>query len=271
MPHFIVNNLRQANLSCNCSCDRGKCKPLLPCHSRFNTISAVCAKTWCDESNLCPLSQGDVEGVTRWLTSLKILLDKNLIGPTGEGKRKAPYESLFLFISWLLAFDSDLCLCASGIILLCKVWNGNLWILSGALTYLVSAPSDTLYFFKSKWDWRNRIWVCEPSGLQKIWILVQVQQPRHQCQHPLSFNTLALSFAPLWHIHSAQHMCVCTMLRFSVWLRVWSIWLPVFPQLGSLTLSSVCSCITGLLFPRLHRPLMITEIQYSPNPHTHMA
>lgn len=132
MPHFIVNNLRQANLSCNCSSDWGKCKALLPCRSRFNTISAVCAKTWCDESNLCLLSQGDVEGVTWWLTSLKILLDKNLIGPTGEGKRKA---FSFLFISWLLAFDSDLCLCASGIILLCKVWNGNLWILSGALTY----------------------------------------------------------------------------------------------------------------------------------------
>lgn len=134
---------------------------------------------------------------------------------------------------------------------------------------LVSVPSDTLYFFKSKWDWRNRIWVCEPSGSQKIWILAQDQQPRHQCQHPMSFNTLVLSFAPLWHIRSAQHVCLHYAAFLCVRLRVWSIWLPVFPQLGSLTLSSVCSCITGLLFPRLHRPLMITEIQYSPNPHTH--
>lgn len=215
MPHFIVNNLRQANLSCNCSSDWGKFKALLPCRSRFNMISAVCAKTWCDESNLCLLSQGDVEGVTWWLTSLKILLDKNLIGPTGEGKRKAKsflFSVHFMAVSIWFRFVS---VCIRHNIALQSVkwkfvnieWCSHL---------LVSVPSDTLYFFKSKWDWRNRIWVCEPSGSQKIWILAQDQQPRHQCQHPMSFNTLVLSFAPLWHIRSAQHMCVCTMLRFSV-------------------------------------------------------
>lgn len=77
-------------------------------------------------------------------------------------------------------------------------------------------------------------------------------------------------FCPtLAHTFSTAYVCLHYAAFLCVRLRVWSIWLPVFPQLGSLTLSSVCSCITGLLFPRLHRPLMITEIQYSPNPHTH--
>lgn len=58
--------------------------------------------------------------------------------------------------------------------------------------------------------------MSELSVLQTIWILIQVSQPRHQCQRPLSFSILALSSTTLWHILSVQHMCVSTMLGISV-------------------------------------------------------
>lgn len=98
-------------------------------------------------------------------------------------------------------------------------------------------------------------------------MVIQVLQPRHQCQCPLSFNISALSSATRWHVHSVQHMCVCTMLGFSLCDFVCD---PFGSQSShSLALSlglCVCSCETSLLFSRLKNPLMIREIH---QPHTH--
>lgn len=221
-------------------------------------IEAIGVKTWCDGSNLCLLSQGDVKGVTQWLTSLKILLDKKFDWANGRGKAKAAYELLFLFISRLLAFDSDLCVCvcvhqAWYCSAKCKMWN--LWIFNGTVTVSGQFVADTLRSHYQR-DTEEIKSVSELTVLHKIWMLIQVCQPRRKCQCPLSFNILPLSSTTLWHVQSVRHMCVCTMLGFSVWFCVWSIWLSVSSHSLALFTPSLRAdgCKTSLLFSRLKRP-----------------
>lgn len=120
-----------------------KCLP--PCHDWFDTIQHVCDKTWCDRLNLCLLSWGDVRGLTQPVTSLKILLDKDALGPM----RQASYGLLFLLISQLLAFRF-VSTCTRHNTGLKGVKLGNLWLIWSVRFW---------YFLllRSMWDWGNEI------------------------------------------------------------------------------------------------------------------
>lgn len=181
-------------------------------------IQAVCVKTRCDGSNLCLLSQGDVEGVPQWLTPLKILLDKNLIGPMGQAKRKLLMNSFFCsFHGCLCMIKICVCVCV------CTRHNIALQSVKWEIcNYIMALWPYLVNFFLIHCTLLVSVTLkesnpCQSGAFLQIWMLTEAHQAHTPVSvPPLSFNISALSSDTLWHVHSAQHMCVCTVVGFSV-------------------------------------------------------
>lgn len=238
--HNVVDDLRRANLTLKLSLWERKWKPLLSCHGWFNVFRQFVWKHGVTDRICVCCHKVEVDGVTQWLTSLKILLDKNLIGPMGEAKWKLFMNSLFLFISRLLVFDSDLRMCTWHIIALQSVKWEICEYLMPLWLYLVN-----LFLIRCSLNVLLEKSVSELSVLQKIWMLIQARR----C-HPLA-RTFNAAYVCL---HYAGFLCVCDFVRDPFG--------SVVPQPGTLALF-LCVCVygrkTSLLFSLLKRPLMIRE------------
>lgn len=247
-----VDDLRRANLTLKLSLWERKWKPLLSCHGWFNVFRQFVWKHGVTDRICVRCHKVEVDGVTQWLTSLKILLDKNLIGPMGEAKRKLFMNSLFLFISRLLVFDSDLRMCTWHIIALQSVKWEICEYLMPLWLYLVN-----LFLIRCSLNVLLEKSVSELSVLQKIWMLIQARR----C--PL--------YLPPSGTYIQCSICVFALCWVSlcVWFCAWSIW-QRRPTAWHAYSVSVCVCVygrkTSLLFSLLKRPLMIREGYIS---HTH--
>lgn len=223
--HNVVDDLRRANLTLKLSLWERKWKPLLSCHGWFNVFRQFVWKHGVTDRICVCCHKVEVDGVTQWLTSLKILLDKNLIGPMGEAKRKLFMNSLFLFISRLLVFDSDLRMCTWHIIALQSVKWEICEYLMPLWLYLVN-----LFLIRCSLNVLLEKSVSELSVLQKIWMLIQARR----CPF----------YLPPSGTYIQRSICVFALCWVSlcVWFCAWSIW-QRRPTAWHACSVSVCVCV----------------------------